>query len=484
MRLLTTLVLLACFSWRATLADGLPDLGDSSQSSMSTQQERQLGESVMRQFRASENFVRDPDVSQYLNTLGYKLASNSQDPTIPFEFFALKDRSINAFALPGGFVGIHTGLLLTAQSESELASVLGHEISHVTQHHLARQMELQSRLTLPMLAAFALAILAAQRSSSGDTPVAAIASAQALGASAQLGYSRDNEREADRLGMQTLEKSGFDPRAMPRFFERMQKATMALDNNAFAYLRTHPLTTERIADTQARVDLLPYKQVPDSPDFSLVREKIRVLQMGPKAAIQYYKYTIDERKFSTEAAAHFGYAVALMEDRQYDKALAEAAKAQAQLTHPYIDELIGDTQLEAGRTKEAEHIYTEALARYPDVLGLFYGQVEALLRLNRPKPALDSINQRLNLASSDPGLYHLQARAYSMLNDTAHEHRALAEANWYSGNPHEALTQLRIAHQAAKGDFYLQSSIEARQREIQAVVKEMDKGQNRQKPQQ
>ncbi|MDP1897473.1 MAG: M48 family metalloprotease, partial [Sulfurimicrobium sp.] len=278
------------------VAGELPDLGESSQAVFSLQQEQRIGESIMADIRASRELMRDAEVTDYLNALGARLIANSQDSARIFEFFALRDSTLNAFALPGGFIGVHSGLILSAQSESELASVLAHEISHVTQRHLARVIAGTQKNTLTTLAALAVAILAAR--SNPQVANAALVTAQATGVQSRLDYTREHEREADRIGLQVLNASGFDPRAMVDFFGRMQKYGRLYENNAPVYLRTHPLTTERIADVENRVDALPYRQVPDSLDFQLVRAKLEAEEGLPQNAIKMFEVALAEKKYS------------------------------------------------------------------------------------------------------------------------------------------------------------------------------------------
>ncbi|MGH8751929.1 MAG: M48 family metalloprotease, partial [Burkholderiales bacterium] len=219
------------------LAEGLPELGDSSQSTLSTLQERQLGEQIIREIRADPAFLDDPPLTDYLNNLGYRLASSSDEPKVSLELFALRDNSINAFALPGGFIGVHSGLLLATQSESELAAVLAHEIAHVTQHHIARILATQKQSLATSLAGIAIAILAA-RAGNGQLAQGALIGTQALAVQGQLNFTREHEQEADRIGLQTLDKAGFDVRGMAAFFERLQKSTRFVEGNAPSYLRT------------------------------------------------------------------------------------------------------------------------------------------------------------------------------------------------------------------------------------------------------
>jgi len=188
----------------------LPDLGDPAQVGLSPAQERKIGEAIVRQIRAQGGYLQDPEVSDYLNELGHRLVAASHDTKQDFEFFAVPDPQINAFALPGGYIGVHTGLILLAQNESELASVLAHEISHVTQRHMARMMANQKNSMLMSLAGLALAILASRAggSNSGQATQAAIAGSQALSAQNQLNFTRDNEYEADRIGFSRMTAAG------------------------------------------------------------------------------------------------------------------------------------------------------------------------------------------------------------------------------------------------------------------------------------
>jgi predicted Zn-dependent protease len=218
-----------------------------------------------------------------------------------FEFFVIEDKSVNAFALPGGFIGVYTGLIVTAQSESELAAVLAHEIGHVSQRHIARLFTQQKQAGMASLAALALAILAAR--SSPDLAQAAVAATQYATYQTAVNFTRDNEREADRVGVQILEKSGFDPHAMPAFLERLQRSYRLVETNAPSYARTHPLTYERIADVQNRVEGVPYRQVPDSLDFMLVRARLQAREMSPRDGVAFFDDILTEKKVVNEASA-------------------------------------------------------------------------------------------------------------------------------------------------------------------------------------
>ncbi len=243
------------------LAEGLPDLGEAAQGAFTPQQERRLGESIMRDIRNDRSYYDDAEATDFINNLGTRLASRSPEARQDFDFFLIREPQINAFALPGGFIGVNTGLILSAQSESELASVVAHEIAHVTQRHIARMIAQQKTGALTSLATLAAALLLSRVSSQAAEAAAAFGTASVV--QNQLNFTRDNEREADRVGLQIMERAGFDPRAAAVFFERMQRATRVYETGAPSYLRTHPLTYERIADIQNRTQGAGYKQVPD-----------------------------------------------------------------------------------------------------------------------------------------------------------------------------------------------------------------------------
>jgi predicted Zn-dependent protease len=458
-------VIVALLVSSMALADDLPDLGDASQSALSPVQERKLGEGIMAQIRSDPAYLDDPEVTDYLNNLGYRLVSNSPDPAGPFEFFAIADGSINAFALPGGFVGVHTGLLRAAQSESELASVLSHEIAHVTQRHIARLIAAQQRVGLASLAALAVAILAAR--SNSQVSAAAIAAAQAGAIQSQLNFTREHEREADRIGLQIMEKSGFDVHAMPVFFERLQKATRVYETGAPSYLRTHPLTFERIADIQSRIEGVPFRQIPDSLDFQLVRARLAAQDGNAREAVTNFDRLLEEHKFGTEAAARYGLVVALLRAGDNVRARKELAlllglKAKS----PMIDALAAQTLIAVGEVEKGLAIYRDGLRANPSRKALVYGYANALLAANRAADAIQFLGDRLDSRNLDPQIFQFQARAYTAMGKQLLQHRALAEAYVLRGNLPAAIEQLQIAQKAGDGDFYQKSSVEARLKEL------------------
>lgn len=449
-------------------SEGLPDLGDASQEVISPQQERQIGQQSMFQIRADKHFLADAEVGDYLNQLGYRLAANSSEPSLEFEFFALNDNAINAFALPGGFIGVNTGLMLAAQTESELASVLSHEIAHVTQHHLARMVAGQKYDSLASMAAMAFAILAAR-----SNPQAAQAAAVGVTAGTmqrRLNFTREHEEEADRIGLEILQKSGFDTRAMPAFFERLQKATRLLDGNAPSYLRTHPMTNDRIADIAGRVQQLPYKLVPDSLSFHLVRAKLIAQEKTPTEALAYFSDALGAHKFGDPTAQRYGLVLALLRLNQTAKANQEFAPLAKQAArNPMLTTLAG--QLFRPEKSDAEHIayYRTATQNFPQHRALVYDYAEWLLKAGHYPQALDLLTERIAAFPNDPRLYDYQARSYAALERPMELHRALAYAHVLRGQLYPAIEQLELAKRSGN-DFYQLSAIDSDLKELHEIA--------------
>ncbi|CAM9432837.1 unnamed protein product, partial [Phaeothamnion confervicola] len=454
---------------RAYVPAPLPELGDSSSKALSPQMERKLGESVMRDIRYNDpSFVDDPEVNDYLNTLGFKLLAAVPGSRLDFEFFAVRDPSINAFALPGGFVGMHTGLLTAADSESEVASVLAHEITHVTQRHIARQVGAQQQMQLPAMIAMAAALLAAR--SRPDLASGAAMAAQGAAIQGQLGYSRDFEREADRIGFTTLQAAGFDVRGMPAFFEKLQRYTrISDDGRAPGYLRSHPLTVDRIADAQNRAQNSPYRQHADSIEFHLVRAKLRAETGDPRDAVTYFKGVLQDGRYANETAARYGLATALVRNRQYPEARAEVAKLRAgAVKNPMIEGLYARALQAAGEVPAAIAAYKDALGRYPYYRPLAYAYAGAMLDATRTDEAMAAIRELLRQYPNSPELLAMQARGYAAQGKRLLQHQAQAEVYLLQGSLPAAIEQLQLAQGAGDGNFYELSAVEARLREMRS----------------
>lgn len=456
----------------------LPDLGDVSQTDFSPAQERKLGETIVRELRANGGYINDPEVNDYLNELGHRLTAASTDVKQDFEFFGVPDSQINAFALPGGYIGVNTGLILLTQTESELASVLAHEISHVTQHHMARALSAQKDSMLMSLAGLALAILAARggSGSSGDAAAGAIAATQALTLQHQINFTRENEYEADRLGFQRLDAAGFDVTAMATFMQRLQTAMRFVEGSVPTYLRDHPVTYERIAEAQARAYGHPYRQVVDSLDFHLVRALIQSYQGEPREAVKWFDDAIAEHKYNNAVAAQYGLVASLLRTTDFARAKKELAKLEKMTPeHPMIDAIAGHVLLESGDVDGAINRFGSAVARYPNKMQLVYDYPDALLKAGRNADAAKFVEQQLTRFPGDGPLQLLAARAYAAQNKQMLAHRHQGEYYAWQGNLKGAVDQLEIAAKAKDGDFYQASVVDTRLKALRREVADQSK---------
>lgn len=501
MKLIPLIIALSLLFPVNSFAHELPNLGDVSQATITPYQERQIGLKIMRQIRADPSYMDDPEIASYLSNLGHRLIANSgeADAHQLFEFFAVEDPSINAFALPGGFMGFNSGLIIAAQSESELAAVMSHEIAHVTQKHLARMIAEQKFDLVKSLATLAVAIIASR--SNPQASQAVLVASQASMIQSKLDFTRKHEKEADRIGLSILLDAGFEPQGMSTFFERLQRAGRFHENGAPSYLRTHPITHERIADIQNRIREMPYRQVPDSIDFLLVRAKLRAMQEKPPDAVAQFKSRLNEKRYTNEAVERYGYIHALLRDKQNKQASNELAHlyqilqndtATSMLTNhqlgktvrvenknviagAMIETLSASVKLANGKITEAFDIYKTALKVYPQHRALIHGYAHALIQNKQTETALEFINKQLLLTPNDPQLFSIQAQCYALLGDRMLEHRALAESYMLKGHTAAALNQLQTALQNSNGNFYQLSSAEARLKQIQALKAEEDK---------
>lgn len=440
----------------------LPDLGDASAAAVSPAQERKLGEDFMRQARRSLAFLDDPEVNTYLQALGARITSNTEAAGREFRFFAINDPSINAFAVPGGFIGVHSGLFLAADSEAELASVLAHEVAHISQRHIPRLIAESQRVSVPAMAAILASILIAGSGKSGGEAGIALTSAalQQHG----INYTRTFEEEADRIGMGLLAKSGFDPHGMPAFFERMQNLNRYNDSSLPEFLRTHPITTNRIADARNRATQYAVQPAPDSLDFHHVRARLRALTApDAAAAVRDFRANLSQGKFRNSDAERYGLAVALLRTKELDAARVEAsalvARRPARVSYHVLR---AEIELAAGKRQDALTIYRDTHKHYPDdrLLQRHYGT--ALLRAGEPRKAYEFLKPVVRHEPDDPAVHKLFGTAAGEIGERTEAHRALAEYHYLSGNPGAAIQQLQIAARHAGGDFYVLSSIEAR----------------------
>jgi predicted Zn-dependent protease len=388
------------------------------------------------------------------------------------------DPQINAFALPGGYIGVHTGLILLTQSESELAGVLAHEISHVTQRHMARMVVNQQNQMLLSLAGLALAVLASRAGgANGSQGVsAAIAGSQALAIQNQLNFTRDNEFEADRIGFQRLVAAGYDPNGMAAMMQRLQRANRFSEGTAPSYLRTHPITYERIAEAQSRAFGLPYKQVQDSLEFHLVRALLKSYQGEAREQVASFDAALREKKYNSEIAERYGLVASLLRAKDIPRAKVELATLEKIAPpHPMIEAMAANVMMGGGEYKAAAIRMEAALQRYPNKMQLVYDYPEALIKDQRPAEAAAFCEQQLLRFPGEGPLHQVAARAYAAQNMRLKQHEHQGEYYAWVGNLPLAITQFELAAKAGDGNFYQVSVVESRLRKLRGDMAELQR---------
>jgi predicted Zn-dependent protease len=405
----------------------LPDLGSPADAILSANSEAQIGRSIMRQIRASGSVVEDPLINEYINEVGNKIAAQTSEGNIDFTFFVIEDGRINAFALPGGFIGVHTGLLEATRSEDELAGVLAHEVAHVTQRHIARAIHASSRQSLLSTAIMLGAILAGVASGNSDVAQAGIAVGQGTAAQAQIDFTRSNEYEADRVGIAALADAGFDPYGMASFFDVMSRQnSRAPDERMPDFLRTHPVTTARIAEARNRARHFAQIRSDDSIGYSIAKTRSEVYGFDTaKEAVANFERRPYQNQNDIE---RYGRMLAYLRDHSYSKALDIATyliDRNPDVIAYYI--ALGETQVLLGRLKEAEATFETALALFPRNVPLVIAYGERLLELNQAERAHNLLLDLLNNVSPTPDQVRLIARAASEAGESAESLYYLSE---------------------------------------------------------
>lgn len=466
-------------------ADRLPDLGAASGDELSGSAERRLGESIMRELRRGGVVYDDAEFTGFLNQFARRLTSTSQARAMSFELFAVREASINAFALPGGYIGVHTGLIAAAANESELATVLGHEIGHVTQRHIARMLSQQRQSSMLSLAGLVLGALAARSSLDAAVGMATLGDSIAL--RQMLSFSRDAEREADRVGLDILREAQFDVRAAPRFFDRLQQANRYNENNLPVYVRTHPVTGERMTDLQLRVNELRGVDHRDSLEFRLIRARAKAVGSEAVDALRAARrgFEDDIAKAGEQAndpVAWFGLACVAASQRDWDgsaQALERAEKALGS-PHVYFERLRIANALGSGRIEESVALSRAILARYPDEPSIIRLRAQALIAGRDNRGAVALLRERTgNEMRADPELWRMLSEAYVGVGERGMAHRAAAESYLLQGLRLPAIEQMRLALKAGDLDFYNGSIVDAKLREQEMLYREELKEQQR-----
>lgn len=459
--LAATLVAASPVTYADTMSSNLPDLGDPAATVMSVADEAEIGRNFMQHARQQLDFVKDPILNDYINSVGDRLVAHT-GTSLKFHFFMIADPSINAFAVPGGYVGVHTGLIMATKNEDELAAVLAHECTHVLQHHLARLLSAAKQRTLPTMAALIAAVLLG-----GQAGEAAVALTTAGAAESQLVYTRSFEEEADRIGMQTLEKSGYDPQAMPAFFEQLEKDSRVYDTVP-GFLQDHPVTSDRIAEARDRADQYPPVKRVDHPAFDEARARIRVMMStNPRETVKYFEANLRNKHYANRDAERYGLALALSAAERYTDARKEIDGLLADKPDVTVYQIAkAEIEMDAGNYRKGVDLYAAAFAKHPRYQPLTQLYAGALLKVNQAAPAKKLLESAVRKDHDNPTLYKMLAVAAGNTGDPVAAHRAMAEYDYLNGDSKAAITQLELASRYARGDFYIQSSVDARIREI------------------
>lgn len=443
----------------------LPELGDSSHQVMSPLEQKQLGEGFYRQARIYMDFVNDPALKEYLDKLGNRLVESLGLPKDSFTFFLVNDNTVNAFAVPGGYIGVHTGLLITAANEAEVASVLGHEIAHVTQQHIPRMVSAQKENMLPNLATLLAGVLLG-----GQATEAAIAISSARSIENQLTFTRAFEREADRIGITVLANSGYDTDAMAAFFLRMQQANTLHETAAPQFLLTHPITTDRIAEAKARAANFPHTAKNDNTEFTLIHAKLTVANVSAENAVIKFRKKI-QNESSTSLADRYGLALALMKNSEYDAAAKETTilldQAPDQMLFKILQAEIASKQ---GDKQKSLELFRKIYESDSSSLAAITYYAEELLQQAKFSEARKVLRKGVRKFPKSVEFYEMLSKAESETGSPLESHRALAEAYALLGIYQSAVQQLNIARSLAnKDDFYVHASITAKIKELKAL---------------
>ncbi|KRC68897.1 peptidase [Achromobacter sp. Root83] len=457
---------------------GLPSMGAASAADLSPMLERSLGEAIMSQGRRDPTYVDDPELGQYLTTMGRKLAAFAPGGVPEVEMFGVRDPEINAFAMPGGFIGVNTGLIVSSGSESELAAVLAHEIGHVVQRHIARGMTQQSQNSMMMLASLAGALLAALAGGGGNLAVGVAAFGQAAAINRQLGFSRDAEREADRAGLQMLTKAGYDADGMSQMFSRLMNASRLNEGaGGGSWASTHPLSIERMSDVQNRVRSLPPSRHVDSDDFWYVRAKMRVVQgrdaVSLRSASQQLQDEAQALSGVRQSAAYYGLALQayqrnnLAEAERYWNLASADGRASPQLAKLSVDIALARKDYPRALT-----LAQAATKRWPDQRALGIAYAQALQGNGRHAEAQDYLRAKIKQWGSDePGLYQMLAQSEERNGKPVQARRDLARYYVMTGAFAAAESQLQQAR-GMSTDFYEQSQIDVQIKEVKDKLAE------------
>lgn len=453
----------------------LPDMGDSSGALISPIEEQEFGAAFFRNLHSQTEINQDLEIQQYIQNIGRQLATNSDNPSTPFHFFVVMDPNINAFAGPGGYIGVNSGLILLTEAESELASVMAHEIGHVTQRHLYRQIEAANKMSIPTVAATLAAILIGTQSPRMGQ--AALMAVQAGSIQFQINFTRDNEKEADRVGMQTLAESSFDPRSMPTFFERLQQSTRYYGKGVPEFLRTHPVSESRIADTRGRAETYPYRQYPDSIGYSLTKAKLYVLNTHDKeAALKHFAGLEQQGTTEQRAVARYGIGLVHLKHLEYQPASEIFQQLASQYPNqPQYIAALARTAMDNHQFDKANQLFAQASHSFPNNDAIKIEYTRCLLKNDKTEQARQILLTLSDTQKDQLFYYETLAQIHAALKQPAESHRYMAEYYFASGQTEDAIMQIRLAKQEKNINYQLQAILDDRLNFFLSELEEMKK---------
>lgn len=456
----------------------LPDMGASSDTILSRKEEEEYAKALVRQMRAYEVLNEDPLINAYFEDMGFRLVANSDRPDKPFTFVVINQSVVNAFAAPGGVVALYSGLILAADDENEVAGVLAHEVAHVTQQHLYRAIENAQSMSIPLALAMLGLVLAG--GGSGEAIQGALISGSAAAQQAQITFTRQNEAEADRIGIQTLSRAGYDPRGMADFFEKMNRISRTRGEGPPEFLRTHPVTVSRIAEAEDRAMDMPVPAASDGRDFYLVQARLRArVEDYPDKALDWFRYQKKQPELSPvqREAMDYGIAIALQRKGEYQQAREVLLELMDKGDHLAYEIQLADLDLQTDRDDEAIERLARLYHNFPGNHAISMEYSEALLRngdRERAETASVVLRQQLLTHPEEPALYTLYARASNLAGDDVRAKEAIAESYYLRGSLHEAILQLQELSRRDDLDYYQRARVTARLNTYQVELAKQD----------
>lgn len=454
----------------------LPDFGASAGAALTLPQEQALGEGYMKQMRASGIIYQDPYLDEYLNSISKRLVSALPPTGRQFTFFLVNNPQINAFALPGGYIGVHTGLLTAAHSESEVASVLGHEIAHVTQRHMARFFEKGNQITWPALAALLGSAILATATQNPNAGMGAMAATMATAQQTAINFMQQQEKEADRIGIETLKRANYDPRAMATFFERLLENERYNGSRMPEFLRSHPLTASRVADAKHRDSSASAVVKEDPRPFHLAQTRINVFQRKEaQRTLMHYEETLKSGHYTDEAVARYGYALALYRNDKLSSALEQTqillAKYPSELPFWLLK---ADILSRSDKFSEAISTLKQGLEKFPNNRALRQALANNYLLANQPQDARELMRKLVRENPYDMQALNLLAQANAKSGRKAESHVTRADELLLIGDLDGAIAQLEIAKKDAKSEF-VKESVSAKLVKLKEVMAQQNK---------